>query len=258
MKLTKDAAAYALITGASKGIGREIAFRLAKKGNNLILVARNLDDLEKISAKLEKTYNVKIFNISADLCKDTAAEEIYKQCIENNLAVNMLINNAGAATFGRFDKIDIKKQLNTIKLNVNSLIELTYYFIPELKKHSNSFILNVSSIVSLYPVPYFSVYAASKAFVLSFTKALMYELKKTTIKVSCLCPGDTDTGFFNTAGLNGVKASFMKPETVAKIAVKKLLKNKAVIFPKNVKIIAKIPKPLLKRIVASRVSKYVD
>lgn len=258
MELSKNTETYTLITGASRGIGKSLAEVFAQKGNNLILVARSKDDLEKVLAALTEKYNVKVFSIVIDLCAEGAAKTVFDQCAEKGFIVDTLVNNAGAACFGAFDRLDIENQMNTIKLNINSLVELTHYFIPQLKKLSSGYILNVASIVSLYPVPYFSVYAATKAFVLSFTQAVRYELRNTNIKVSCLCPGDTGTGFFDNAGLKNAKVSFMPPETVAKIAVDGLYRNKAVIFPKYVKYIAGTPKFILKRVVAAKISEYAE
>lgn len=247
---------YTLVTGASGGIGREIAEEFARRGNNLVLVARNRSALENISKNFEKAYNIKVFVISINLSKKESPKTIYDLCMENHIKVNALINNAGAGIFGEFEKLDIEKQEDIINLNINNLVKLTHYFIAELKKCTKGYILNVASIAAFYPLPYYSVYGATKAFVLSFTEALRFEMRDSSLNICCLCPGDTGTNFFNSAGNRNKKKNLMSPKELAEIGVNSLFNNEAVIRPKLVKVITSIPRGILKKLIAKRLSKY--
>lgn len=247
---------YTLVTGASSGIGKAIAKEFAERSHNLVLVARNKKVLEELANQWSTYYKINILVVSINLQEENAAKSIYEWCQTRNIKVDALINNAGTGLFGAFDKLSIDEQINMIALNVNSLVRLAYYFVPDLKKHKKGYILNVASIAAFYPLPYYSVYGATKAFVLSFTEALRHELRHSTITVSCLCPGDTNTNFFNNAGNTNKKRSLMSPKSVAKVAVDSLFDNKSVIFPGNMKLVSKVPRFILKKIIARRVSKY--
>lgn len=247
---------YTLVTGASGGIGREIAEECARRGSNLVLVARSKNTLENLAKKFKESYKVKVFILPIDLLKKESPKIIYDWCMENNIQISSLINNAGAAIFGEFDKLDIEKQTNIINLNISNLVKLTYYFISELKKCPKGYVLNVASVAAFYPLPYYSVYGATKAFVLSFTEALRFEMRDSNLNICCLCPGDTDTNFFNSAGNKNKKKSLMSPQIVAKIAVSSLFNNEALIRPKAVKLITRIPRCILTKLIARRVSKY--
>ncbi|HPR92975.1 MAG TPA: SDR family oxidoreductase [Syntrophomonadaceae bacterium] len=247
---------YTLITGASDGIGREMAELFAQKGNNLVLVARRKNILEDISENLIKLYKVKILTMPCDLSEKETPKAIYEWCKGKDIIIDTIVNNAGRGLFGQFNNIDIEEQINMINLNISSLVMLNYYFIPDLLKLSKGFILNVASIAALYPLPYYSVYGATKAFVLSFTEALRYELRNSNIIVSCLCPGDTDTNFFINAGNEKRKKPSTSPHVVADVAVRSLFRDEPVIFPDKAKLIAKIPRFILKKKVFKRISKY--
>ena len=160
---------YAIVTGASKGIGREISVLLAKRGYKLILIARSTTELEELAAELpgEALY------FTIDLSEAGAAKKVAEFC--KNLPVSILVNNAGYGLWGNFEENDISQQLNMLQLNINAVIELTYYLLPQLKKQP-SYILNVSSTAAYQAVPTLALYAASKAFVLSFSRALRIEL----------------------------------------------------------------------------------
>ncbi|MDP4146026.1 MAG: SDR family oxidoreductase, partial [Bacillota bacterium] len=233
---------FSLVTGASGGIGKEIAKELGKRGNNLVLVARSKKGLEEFAKELVQEFKVRVLIISVDLSKEDSAKYIYNWCKENEIQVDCLINNAGAAVFGEFEKLDIEKQTEIINLNVNSLVKLSRYFISELIKCSKGYILNVASIAAFYPLPYYSVYGATKAFVLSFTEALRFEMRNYNVNVCCLCPGDTETNFFKNAGNKNSKKNLMSPKIVAEIAVSGLLNNEALIRPKYVKNMTLIPR----------------
>jgi short-subunit dehydrogenase len=251
-----DSETYALITGASGGIGRELAEILAKNGRNLVLISRRENVMKAISNDLEKRYHIKVFTIPCDLSQKETPKFIYEWCKEKNIIIDTVVNDAGRGLFGDFSKLDIEKQMNMIELNVSSLVKMNYYFIPELLKLPKAYILNVASIAALYPLPFYSVYGATKAFVLSFTEALRYELSNSNISVCCLCPGDTDTDFFINAGNKNKKNSMVSPSLVADVAVNSLLKNESVIFPAKAKLMSKTPRFILKKMVFKRISKY--
>ena len=221
------------------------------------MVARSESALKNLAEELNQKYSVKAYYLAINLCESDSAKYIYDWCKSNNLIINVLVNNAGVGWFGNFNETDLTKHLNIIELNITSLVTLTHYFLDDMKKLPEAYILNVASIVSLYPLPYNSVYAATKAFVLSFTQALRYELKNTGITASCLCPGDTDTGFFENAGGRKLNRKTMSPEVVAQIAVNSLHKKKSVIYPKYVKLLSMLPKTMLAFFVSIIVSKYI-
>ena len=218
---------YAIVTGASKGIGREISVLLAKKRYKLILIARSTTELEELAAELpgEALY------FTIDLSEAGAAKKVAEFC--KNLPVSILVNNAGYGLWGNFEENDISQQLNMLQLNINAVIELTYYLLPQLKKQP-SYILNVSSTAAYQAVPTLALYAASKAFVLSFSRALRIELKD-LVSVSCFCPGPTDTGFAKRAGMDSLaelaEKFNMRPDEVAKIGVEGMFNQKAEIIP---------------------------
>ncbi|MBY9081802.1 SDR family oxidoreductase [Paenibacillus sp. HN-1] len=245
-----------LITGASGGIGIELAEAFAKRGANLVLVARRQHLLKEASTRLMERYPIRVLWFTCDLSEKEAPRSINEWCKSQNIIIDTLVNNAGAGMFGEFDHLDIDEQIRMIELNIHALVKLTHHFLPDLMTVSKGSILNVASIAALYPLPYYSVYGATKAFVLSFTEALRYEMRHTKLKISCLCPGDTDTNFFHHAGNENKKTSLMSPQQVAEIAVMKLMENVPVIFPGSMKLVSKIPGFILRRIVFRRVTKY--
>ena len=226
---------YALITGAGKGIGRSMAILLAKKGYNLLLVSRSESDLAAVSNQIKTGYHVKTDYLAIDLSKTGAALQVFNWVKSLNVPVSILINNAGHGLWGNFDELDLIAQTGMMQVNMNTVAELSYHFIPLLKLQQQAFILNVSSTAAYQAVPTLAVYAATKAFVLSFSRALKYELKDTRISVSCLCPGPTDTGFAHSAGMDALAelaAKFnMTADEVARIGINGLLRKKAEIVP---------------------------
>lgn len=226
---------YALITGASLGIGKSLAYECAKRGMNLILIALPGNQLHILADTIKNKYGVDAICYPVDLTKETAPEEIYNWCRQNHYQVDILINNAGIGAGGAFENIDFNQYLTMLKLNNQALVGLTYYFIPELKKNSKSYILNTSSMEGLIPLPYKTVYTATKNFIFAFSIALREELKFSHISISVLCPGPVIT---NKAGLMRLKAHgkrgkliAMMPSQVAKIAIKKMLNGKTIIVP---------------------------
>jgi uncharacterized protein len=189
----------ALITGASSGIGAAFAKELASRQTNLVLVARSADKLEHLASELQDKWQVQTDVIVQDLTLSGAAKSIFEAVSQKGLRVDLLINNAGFGDYGAFSERDLQKQVNMIQLNIMVLVELTYLFLSEMKQRSQGEIINVSSIAGFQPLPYLSVYAATKAFVLNFSEALWAENKDTGVKILALCPGPTESKFFEVA-----------------------------------------------------------
>jgi len=241
---------YALVTGASKGIGKSIAFELAAKGYNILLVARSEKLLAEVAKEIDEKFAVKVGFLAIDLSQTDAPEKVFDWCTKSNFEVSILVNNAGYGLWGMFDKLTLTEQLNMMQLNMQTLIALTYLFIPILKKNkTTAYILNTSSTASFQAVPTLSVYAATKAFVLTFSRGLKIELEKTPVKVSCLIPGATDTGFMDRANMETLKEFAkkfeMSPDEVAKIAVADMFKGKLEIIPGISNIVSAIGTKLL-------------
>jgi short-subunit dehydrogenase len=223
--------AYALITGASKGIGKAIAQELAARKNNLLLIARSAEQLEQVANDLAKKHGIKTACLALDLSTPDAAEKVYNWCLENSYTINILVNNAGYGLSGNFDKYTLAENQNMMQLNMVFPVSLTQLFLPELLLQPKAYILNTASSAAYQSVPGLSLYAASKAFLLSFSRGLHQELKRKNVSVTCVSPGATDTDFVVRAqlGPKGLKAANqvnMTPEAVAKIAVKAMYKKK--------------------------------
>lgn len=226
---------YALITGSSKGIGRAMATSLAKRKFDLLLVARSEDELRSLKVELSGTYGVNVEIFPTDLSVQGAAEMVAAWCVEHSFPVSVLINNAGYGVWGEFENIVLDDHLNMLRLNINTVVELTHYLLPVLKEQPQAYIMNVASTAAYQALPTFSLYAASKAFVLSFSRGLRFELSKQNVSVTCLSPGPVDTGFAERAGLSMLSemaARFnMMPDIVAEIAIKGMLNKRSEIIP---------------------------
>lgn len=221
---------YVLITGASSGIGYELSRIFAENGYNLILIARNIERLKSLSAELIKNFNVNVKIIQKDLSIPGSAEEIFNKVDNLNLDVDILVNNAGAGVNGLFHKIDYKKDIEIINLNIISLTILTKLFSKKMIERKKGKILNIASTGSYQPGPYIAVYYATKAYVLSFSEAITNELKDYGISVTTLCPGATKTEFSKRAGKADVKIA-MDARTVARAAYAGLKNNKKLVIP---------------------------
>lgn len=220
----------ALVTGASSGIGYEIAIILASKGYDLVITARNSKSLADLKAYLESTYGVSVWSIPADLSQPTAAQNIYTGVQKNNLEIDILVNNAGFGVQGHFESAALKQYEEMISVNIMAVVQLTHLFLPGMKVRQSGKILNVASLAAFQPGPNFSVYFASKSFVLSFSEALYVEAKPSGIVVCALCPGFTQSRFFEKADVVDVGKIIPIPtaKQVATYGVKKLLDGKAV------------------------------
>jgi uncharacterized protein len=222
---------YALVTGASKGIGKAIATELAKRKYDILLAARSPLLLKETAAGITNQFAVKTDYLAIDLSEPRAAYELYDWCKKNNYTIEILVNNAGYGLSGPFEKYTMEEYTALMQINMNTLVILCYFFLPDLKKLQKAFILNIASTTAYQSIPGLALYAASKSFVLSFSRALAYELHKTSVSVTCICPGSTDTDFVNQANMSikTIKAADkfnMTPEAVAFIAVNAMLKKK--------------------------------
>ncbi|WP_231426172.1 MULTISPECIES: SDR family oxidoreductase [Pedobacter] len=226
---------FALVTGASKGLGKAIANDLAKKGYYLLLISRSENELSNLSKEVQANFGITAAYLAIDLSQHGAAEKVNDWVIENNFTISILINNAGYGLWGKFNELSLTTQIEMCHLNIDVLVKLSHLLIPRLSKNKQAYILNVSSTAAYQAVPTLAIYSATKSFVLSFSRALRFELKDSPISVSCLSPGPIDTGFAKRAGLDAFSKMAekfnMKPEDVAKIALKGLFSKKSEIIP---------------------------
>ncbi len=192
---------YALVTGASSGIGEEFARQLAARGWSLILVARSQDRLEALRSELMFAHmGIDVLAIPLDLAAPHASAELFSRTESARLDVNLLINNAGFGAFGEFASIDRERQRAMIDLNVSALMELTYLYLQPMIFRRGGGIINIASVAGFMPLPYCAVYAATKAFVRSFSEALHEEARQHGVQVTVVNPGSTETNFFQVAG----------------------------------------------------------
>lgn len=223
---------WILITGASSGIGEVFARELAGRGNHLILVARSENKLEALAKQLRMEHGIQVEVIVNDLSKEGAPLKLYEECQQRQLSVDMVINNAGFGTHGFFEQLSGERQHEEVMLNVMSVVDITHLFLPGLLEKGSGAVINVSSTAGFQPDPYMAVYGASKAFVLSFTQALWEENRTRGVQFLALCPGSTQTEFFNVVGSD--EASVGKrstPENVVKTALQALEKGQPYVVP---------------------------
>lgn len=226
---------YAVVTGASSGIGVAFAKLLAKKGYHLILVARRTAMLETLKQEIQQDNQMSdIHIITLDLSANDSSDKLLDYTQKNKLNITVFINNAGFGTSGDFLNTPIEKTLEMLQLNMVTLTKLTYLFGNEMKKNNSGYILQVSSVGAFQPTPGFAAYAASKAYVMSFGEALDYELKGSNVSVTTLYPGATKTEFFEVADLKVnplVSKTLKSPEEVAAIALDAMFKRKRSVVP---------------------------
>jgi hypothetical protein len=200
----ENTGAFVLITGATSGIGYELAKLFAADGFNLVIVARHESDLQLTASELSQR-GVEVITIAKDLFEPNSAFELYDEVKARGIQIDILVNDAGQGLYGEFVDTDIQRELAIIQLNISSLVVLTKQFIKDMVVRGEGKILNLSSIASKAPGPYQSVYHGTKAFVQSFTEAVNNEVRETGVTVTALLPGATDTDFFNKAGMNASK-----------------------------------------------------
>jgi short-subunit dehydrogenase len=226
---------YTLITGASGGIGHDLALLAAADGKNLVLVARSVEKLEQLAETIRKKNKTEVISIDVDLSDETGVNTLISEITKRGIQIDSLINNAGFGDFSDFAKADLPKNMEMIRLNISALTQLSHFALQGMLKEGRGKIMNVASTAAFMPGPGMAVYYASKAYVLSFSEALTREMKGTGVTVTTLCPGPTDTGFASSAGLGKSLMHWILPPAtsmeVAKAGYKAMMKGKAIEIP---------------------------
>ena len=223
-----------LITGASGGIGADMAKIFAREKYNPVLVARSENKLEKLANQLTTEFGIKATILVYDLANIDAAEKVFKELAAENIRVQMLVNNAGFGEYGFFEEINLQRELDMIQVNMGAVVQLSKLFLAQLPLGIPGKILNVASTAAFQPGPLMAVYYATKAFVLSFSGALANELEKRNVTVTALCPGPTKTGFADDANLNGsdlFAGKIASSEEVALAGFKGMMAGDTVVIP---------------------------
>lgn len=225
----------ALITGASSGIGWELAKLFVKDGHGLVLVARSGDKLENLRRDLTAAHGIPVTVIAKDLADPKAPAEILEEIERLGLSIDILVNNAGSGVYGAFSKTDLGKELAMIQVNLIAVMQLTKLFLPGMLERGRGKILNVASTAAFQPGPLMSVYYATKAFVLSFSEALANELQGSGVTVTVLCPGPTITQFQKDAGMEEIRLFtgplVMAAPRVARAGYAGLKRGKRIVIP---------------------------
>lgn len=224
----------ALITGASGGIGKAFAEELAARNNNLVLVARSEEKLHQLASELQAKHDIKVDVIVKDLVEVDSARHVFDYTESKGITIDTLINNAGFGDYGDFAERDGERQVQIVQLNVLALVDLTHKYLPLMRQRRGGDIINVSSLAAFQPIPYMSVYAASKAFVLSFSESLWAENRSHGIRVLCVCPGPIDTNFFTAAKFPPTIAAkntkITKAETVVRDTLQGLERGESLVI----------------------------
>jgi short-subunit dehydrogenase len=224
----------ALITGASGGIGYELAKLFAKDRYNLVLVARSAETLNQLAVELQTQHGVRVTVAPLDLAEASAPKFLFDQLRREKINVDILVNNAGFGVFGEFAQMPEKEILDQIQLNISALTRLTKLFLAPMLERRGGRIMNVASTAAFQPGPLMAVYYATKAYVLSFSEALANETSGSGVMVSCFCPGATNTGFAKRAGMEGSRLfkqiGAMNVETVARDGYRGLMAGRTVVI----------------------------
>lgn len=230
-RLGDDLMKTTLITGASSGIGEAFARKLAALGHDLLLVARSEEKLITLCSELGRLNNIRTQFVAMDISTPEAPAQLFAETQKRELEIDLLINNAGFGSMGDFAKLDLARELQMIDLNVRSLVELTHRFLQPMRERKAGAIMNVASTAGYQPVPFMSTYAATKAFVLSFSQALWEENRTHGVKVMALCPGVTETNFFDASRMQRppVRTS-QTPEEVVEVGLRGLARGKSAII----------------------------
>jgi short-subunit dehydrogenase len=225
---------HALVTGASSGIGYELAKLFAKDGKDVVVIARSQDKLEELKRALESEYGTKVRVLVKDLSDPKAPQEIFSELERQGINVDVLVNNAGFCVYGMFYETNLQQELEMIQVNVISLIHLTKLFLKRMVESKSGYILNVASLCAFAPVPLESVYCSGKTGVLHFSEALANELKGSGVSVTCLCPGLAKTLFHERARMEDARVTrrkMMDAATVARTGLSDLKKGKVISIP---------------------------
>lgn len=229
----KEMNEIAIVTGASSGIGKELAKLLAADGYDPVLIARNRKKLEELKDELEKTHKIKARILPKDLSEPAAAREIHNEL--KNEKVSILVNNAGFGDHDYFHAAEWEKLQNMMQVNMHALTELTYLFLPAMLERKNGKILNLSSTAAFQPGPKMAVYYATKAYVQSFSEAVANELRDTGVTMTALCPGPTKSGFQSAAGQDGIRlfsiSKMDSAENVARFGYRAMMRGEVIAVP---------------------------
>jgi uncharacterized protein len=209
---------WALVTGASAGIGKALAEELAREGAHLILTARRRERLEELAQRLSATYKIQTKTFVADLAQPDAPEKIFQFTKEQEIEIEVLINNAGFGAYGEFPSVEIRRLTDMVQVNCAAVVHLTRLYVPEMVARKHGDVLIVASTASFQSVPYISTYAATKAFDLLFAEGLAEEMKPYGVRVCALCPGSTESEFAEVAGQTHIAATRANRETAEKVA----------------------------------------
>ena len=223
----------ALITGASGGIGLELARIFSRNGFNLAIIATNEQRLNEVKQEIEKSAGVPVKVIAKDLSREEAPQEIYDELQSEGMRVDVLVNNAGYSIYGKFTETDNKNEIDMMKVNIFALTQMTKLFLPGMVERGEGKVLNVSSIGAFGPGPLMAVYFASKSYVLYFSEAMANELKGTGVTATALCPGPTHSNFVQRGGMGGARLArmnfmFMDARSVARTGYRGLMRGKTV------------------------------
>ena len=220
-----------LITGASSGIGAAFARKLAARGRNVFLVARSEDKLITLCNELGRLTSIRAQYLVLDLLQPDAPMRLFEETQNRQLEIDMLVNNAGFGSMGDFVKLDLSRELQMVQLNVNTVVELTHRFLKPMRERKRGAIINVASTAGFQAVPFMATYAATKAFVLSFSEALYEENRSHGVQVMALCPGVTETNFFEASGMDRPPLRAVQtPEEVVETALRGLARNKSAVI----------------------------
>ncbi len=216
---TTDSIPTALITGATSGIGLEMARQLAARGVNLVLVSRRASELDKLAQALQQEHSIAVTTLATDLAVAGAAAGLFEEVTRRQITVDWLVNNAGVGIYGEHADLDPQSVASMLLLNIVAVCDLSHRFGAQMRTRGSGRILNIASTAAYQPAPYFAAYGASKAFVLNFSEALAKELEDYGVTVSCLSPGPTDTAFFNGVDSQGVSVDhFTQRDSAAAVA----------------------------------------
>jgi short-subunit dehydrogenase len=226
---------YALVTGASSGLGYELSKLFAKDGKNIVVVARSQDRLEKLKTEVENKYGTKVIVVLKDLSNPNAPQEIYSELEKKDINVDVLVNSAGFGVYGMFSETNLQQELEMIQVNITSLTSLTKLFLKKMLENKSGKILNISSGAGFVPMMRFSVYGGTKSYVVSFSEALANELRGTGVTVTCFAPPNMKTLFWERSNAEDCKVNrrgllFMDASTVARLAYKSLARGKVTAF----------------------------
>ena len=224
----------ALITGASSGIGRDLAHQFAADGHDLVVIARRAVALDELVREVTRVHGVKARAISADLAQPAGPRRIYDELLRDGTAIDVVVNNAGFGMRGTVAELPLERQLEMVQVNITALTELTRLFLPAMLERNRGGVLNVGSTAGFQPGPLMAVYYATKAYVVSFTEALAEEVAGSALRVSCLAPGPTATGFAEEANMTKTRLfrlGTMSAADVARIGYEEWKRGKVLVVP---------------------------